>query len=279
VLQYIIDNKWQDLQYPEHTLNNSLGLLLDEDLDKYKHQSRLQVRSFYGKERPGAKLLEHFMPYGCYGRDDPYFLFKTENIKDIKRIYLAIRNVISKNKRSISKGRKKMLDFNYFTIMGSITKIGTTFSHKTSPYRFRQIGLYRTIIRHFELSEKSFYDIDAIMGEKAVACFLENCPYIYRPVCPFDECGPRLMEFLNADYCEDDGTHHDFSILDRGFRYDEDYYEECFELLSKKVDTLIVFVPDDAMEQFQNNHKPDESIQIKYSGRPLKTGRLLVYNF
>lgn len=278
VLQYVMDHGWKNQIFPEDTLNNSLQMVFNEKLNLYEAKDGYKLRSFNGKERPGDKLIQHFMPCGHYGKNDPYYYLSTGSLPQKRRIYLAIRNIINRNKILKKKGRKQFLDFNYDSIMKCMRKKRT--SYKIIPYRLKQIGLYRTLIKRFDLNNQSFYDIDPLLGEKYLSCMVEQCPYYYRETAPFDDKCQKLAEFTSYDCTADTDGHYDFAIFDNGFVFDEDILEESWKIFENKVDMLIIFVQNPHMDIWLERHPdPIESISMKPSNRPDNIGKWLIYYF
>lgn len=276
IIEYITEHGWQGCKYPEHVLRNSMQLMYDEKLSVYKSKrlKNYQITNYHGNERPGVMALKHFMPYGFYGFNDPSFRLTIKSYRDAKRVYKAINNIISHNLVRVKKGRKQFINFNYENILKYMK------AKKSNPYyKFRQIGLYRLLIQDFELSGQSFYDVDPIMGELALAAHAEGCPYYFRPTCPFDEYSDDMATFLSAEWHPDNNERYDFTIFDNGFKYDKDTYDTVMELFSEKVDTAIIFVNNKNIDEFCTKYPPDEEYKMRLSKSPDINGKWLIFHF
>lgn len=280
IFQYIIDNGWKEQKYPEHSLTNSLQLVYNEKLQQFKlKRSGYKTRSYPRlAERPAQKLLEHFMPYGFYGRDDPYYYMSTKTPRSKKRVYLAIRNIINRNYALEKKGRKKFFDFNYNNIL-KMMRLQHRSSIRVAPYSIRQINLFVTIMKDLDLEGKSFYDVNPMMGELHIAAHVLNCPYYYRESIPFDQGSKELSKFINS-HCEiDEGNStYDFGIYDGNFFFDYDRTQHAFELLNEKTNLAMIFIPNEFYDKWISEHKKhDDEIKLMISRNKMKCGRLLLY--
>lgn len=282
IVEYVKKHGWSFIQYPITTLNEDLQSIFSDNIKNYKFKTKHVYRfvSFRGRNRPGLKILKHFMPFGFYGKYQPSYLMDIKSIPNTKRLYRAIRNVISNNYRLEKKSRyKKRYDINYDTILKFMRNKAKNCT-KVYKDKIRHVGLYRLLIKDFELSGKTFYDIDPYMGEKSLASFAENCPYYYRPTPPFDEYNDKLAQFLNFEFnISKDGHRHDFTIFDNDHRLDLETYEAVLEELPKKVDTALVFVPNPIIDEITKKYKPDNSYTMRVSKAPHLNGEWLLYNF
>lgn len=280
ILEYIIKNGWKEQKYPNSSLINSLQLVYNEKTKAFKMNNSIGYKlKSYRKlaERPAGKLLEHFMPYGFYGKDDPYYFMSAKTMKQRRRIYLAINNVIRRNKTLEKKGKKQFFDFNYRNILKMMR-----IQHKSIrviPYSIRQINLYTTIIKDLGLDGQSFYDVDPALGELHIAAHATNCPYYYRESAPFDQGCKELSKFLKS-HCEKDSDNmtYDFGIYDGNFLPNYDKTEHAFELLTKKTNIAILYVANKYFDKWVSEHKKhDDQYEMKVSRSYLMSGKLLIY--
>lgn len=273
ILQFFIDNGWKKLIYPQQSLADDVNLILSDDLTKYK----LKKIDFYclrrHKQRPGEKIIKHFMPYGHFGYNNPSHLLKCETFRDIKRIHSALRLLFNRN----LKNPKKKSDINYNTVLGVIKN--PTLHKQAKLYIPRQIGLYRRIIKDLELSGRSFYDVEPFLGERSLAAYAEGCPYHFKPSCPFDENSKALGKFLGCEFYEDsDDRRYDFSIYDNE-NYDLDTLLHVHKLMSEKVDTGLIYIQNMYYDDFRAHHEPDEVRHMKTSRSFQYCGRWMIFNF
>lgn len=280
ILQYVIDNGWKEQRFPENTLRHSMQLIYDEGPDPYKYKNRnrkgYRTRGYNNKEKPGDKLIQHFMPYGFYGKNDPKYMLDCSHARNIRRTYFAIRNIISKNKLLKQKGRKQFLDFNYANIIKCMRDQRRSVYLK--PYRMRQIGLFRVLINDLDLAGKSFYDVDPELGELHLVAHSMGCPYYYRESAPFDEHGPKMSEFLKSDcHADKDGIRYDFGIYYNNF-FDYDLTKEAFEIMKNKVDLLIIFVEYSAINEWLKEYPGcHQKIPLNRNKNPNYHGDFLLY--
>jgi len=280
ILQYIIEHEWKEQKFPENTLRHSLQMVYDESPKGFHFTRRrgLRIRSYRKlAERPASKLLEHFMPYGFYGRDDPYHFMSTKSIKQRRRIYLAIRNIIRKNRNLKSKGKKQFFDFNYRNILKHMRN--QDHSVKISPYKMRQVGLLRSLIDQLDMQGKTFYDVDPMMGEMHIAAHTKECSYYYRESAPFDQGAKLLSQFIGS-HCEIDNNNrrYDFGIYDG--HLSPNYPKACyaFDVMKEKVDLAIIYVANEYMEQWREKYPGShDSLEMKCSRDPNRCGRWLLY--
>ena len=280
IILYITENGWNHNGYPSHVLSNSLKLLLNEKPSRYykeKPKLSFKLTNFGGKERPGAKLLQHFIPHGLYGQFEPVYMFNMQKIRNKRRVYNSINCIIRHNIKREKRGRKQFTDFTYETIFKHMTKPRS--SARVRPQKIRQIGLYRAMIQRFELSGHSMFDIDPIMGEMALAAHLEECPYYFRPSCPFDVSAKEMSEFLNTEFNEDIDGHYDFTIFDNSMVYKEELYFAAMDIFSEKVDTAIIFVNNQNMDSFTSRFQPHEEYQMRCHNLEHLNGKWLVFHF
>jgi len=275
ILDFIIDKQWKDIKYPTNFLVQDLESILKDDLSLYKMKSI----DFYclrrKKPSPGSSLIKHFFPYGDYGYNNPSYLFKCDRFSNIKRIYLAIKLIFKRNYASKKKGIKRSLDINYENILKTMKNN----NGPAKPYKSKQIGMYRRIIKDLSLSGQSFFDIDPFLGERSLAAYAEQCPYFYNPTCPFDEYCHNLGEFLNFDFIEDDQIRrYDFSIYDSE-EYSEELFEEVYDIMSRRVDTGIIYIKNMHYDKFKDKHKPDEYFNMKTSRMFQHCGKWMVFRF
>lgn len=277
ILDFIIKNGWKDYQFPENVLANDLNIIINEDLSSYK----MKKINFYRLKRhpkgirPGEKIIKHFLPYGDYGLDNPSYMFNCTKKSDIKRIYLAIRLIFTRNQRAKQKGSKKRIDVNYQNIMRTMR----CKRQSIKPHIIKQIGLYRRLIRDFNFVGKSFYDIDPMFGEKAIAAFSEDCHYYFNKTCPFDIRAPKLSKFLNYDFIEDDNkTRYDFSIYDSEYHHEE-VLDEIMKIMPTKVDYLLIYIKNMYYDDFIKKHKPIKYFNMKTSKLNKYCGKWLLFEF
>lgn len=275
ILDVIIKNGWSKENYPIQSLHEDLNFVLNDDLSKYK----LKKLDFYclrmhaQMRRPGEKILKHFFPMGDYARKNPSHLFNCKNVDDIRRVYKAMRMLINRNYRQ-KNNPKKLRDINYNNILKSMryNKI------QVSIYRSRQIGLYRRLIQDLGLNGKSFFDVDPLFGERALAAYVEECPYFYIPTCPFDICAPNLSKFINYDFNIADDRRYDFSMYDNEL-YNKNIFEKVLNIMSEKVDVGLIYVKNLYYDDFAKNNKPDKYFHMKTSRMFQYCGRWLLYYF
>jgi len=285
ILQYVSDHGWKEQQYPENTLRKSLQLAYDESQESFKLKSRkgLMCR-IYPKitEKPAEKLLKHFMPYGFYGKHDPYYFMETKSKKQRKRVYLAIINVIRNNKKLKSKRRKKLYDFNYDSILKHMRIQRSPI--KVAPYKIKQVGLLKTLIEWLDMEGKTIYDVYPMMGEMHIAAHIKECPYYYRESAPFDQGAEELSKFIGSHCKADDGKmRYDFGICDFGIYegHSPTIYDKlccAFEIMKIKVDLAVIFIPYKDMNQWREKHpESHDSIYTKCSKAPHFCGEWLLY--
>lgn len=273
ILQYVLDNGWKKQKFPENTLIDSMQKVYLESLKPYtlSRKKGFKLRNYAGKEKPGEKILQHFMPYDYYGNDSSNFLMN--NKKNTRKIYLAIRNVINRNKILKKKGRKTFLDFNY----NNIFKCMRINKSQIRSYKLRHIGLYRSIIKHFELNGMSYYDPDPFMGECYLASIVEGCPYYFNNTIPFDECSKNLSNFLKTEI-NINSTRCDFSIFDNSFKFNMTLFEEYFALMKENSDLSIIFINNENMQEWLLKHpNPHDKLEMKFCKNPALNGFYLSY--
>lgn len=275
ILDFIIKNGWNQEKYPIKSLNEDLNLVLNDDLTKYK----LKKIDFYalryhkGGVRPGEKILRHFFPMGDYSRKNPSNLFNCKNIDDIRRVYKAIKILIHKNYRLKDKP-KKIIDINYRNLLKCMRYNKTP----VAVYKHRQIGLYRRLMQDLDLNGKSFFDIDPSFGERALAAYVEDCPYFYNPTCPFDACASELSKFINYEFNIADDRRYDFSIYDNEI-YNKIIFENILNTMSEKVDVGLIYLKNLYYDDFIKTNKPDKYFNMKTSRMSQYCGKWLLYYF
>lgn len=282
VLDYITKHGWTSIKYPEATLSEDLQRLVSQNLKNYQFKRRQAYRFIrLSDNRPGEKVLKHFMPYGYYGKYQPSYLMSVCSKSNAKRVYKGIRNVIRNNYRLDNNTKwKKRYDINYETIlrfmnMKRVQSYGRAFKRK-----FRHTGLYRRLIQDFELGGQLFFDIDPNMGEKSLAAYIEGCPYFFRPTPPFDVSYQPLAEFLGAEFNQyERGMRYDFTIFDNDLVMNMDRFYAVMEELPNWVDMAIVFMDNEHMEEFTSKFPPDDGFYMKVCKNPAKNGKWLIFYF
>lgn len=284
ILDYITKHGWTSIKYPESTLNEDLQSVFSQDLKNYRFKWRHAYRffRFTGALRPGEKILKHFLPIGFYGKYQPSYLMSVCSRGGARRVYKAIRNVIATNNRLHRNTRwKKRYDINYDTILKFMNIRGYGGSYgRAYRKKFRHIGLYRRLIQDFELSGKSFFDIDPYMGEKSLAAFAQKCPYFFRPTPPFDTSFKPMADFLSAEFnCYDENARYDFTIYDNDLSINIDRFKAVMEELPHRVDMAIIFMNNEYMDEFVAKFPPDNGYHMRLGRFPPKNGKWLTYYF
>lgn len=285
ILDYITKHGWTSIKYPEATLNEDLQRMISQNLKNYQYKHRQAYRLIRLTEnRPGEKILKHFMPFGFYGKHQPSYLMSVCSKENARRVYKGIRNVILKNQRLKNKTKwKKRYDINYNTILQFMNIKKMHRSSRAFKQKFRHIGLYRRLIKDFELNGKSFFDIDPNMGEKSLAAFAEECPYYFRPTPPFDTSFKPMAEFLNAEFnLYNKNDRYDFTIFDNDINdlsINIERFEAAMEEFPDRVDMAIVLMSYEYMDDFIKKFPPDDGYNMKTNRLQIKNGKWLIYYY
>lgn len=274
LMMFFMENKWQDFRYPDNILLDSYNEAANEDISNYKHKDNYKCVT--RKEKPGIKLMQHFMPFGLYSTNSPSFYFKFKSRWYRKKLYNSIRRIILRNRILERKGRKKSFhNFSYRTVL----KFMNMNKRTIKTYRFKPLGIYRRLINDYDLTSKTFFDADPGMGEKALSAFIENCPYFYVDSCPFDHYGPKMAEFLNMPINKfDESSRYDFSILDNEFLFDEKRIDDYMNKYSKHVDMSFVYVNDKNVIKITDKYPPNEMVGFYIHPYSSSRGKLLIYH-
>lgn len=272
-LQFVLDNGWNNNQYSENVLNHSLQLVFDEQLKTYSYGRGWKLGRRYAKEKPGHRLIDHYIPLDRYGKHS-YSGFLDRRTKfHVTLLYRGIVNLIRYNRSLIKKGEKpKYLYFDYDSLLANLR----FHREKAMVAKIRPISLYRSIIKEFGMSGKSMYDFDPLYGEKSIAAFAEECPYYYRPTCPFDMGANGLAKFLGTSFAEDHGGRYDFTIIDFNFKFKPDLFKIVMETVYPKVDSMIMFVDNFNIEEIIAKYKPRKSIPMRVSRFNMINGAFLL---
>lgn len=274
IIKFITENGWAGYDYPESVLNAALNKLYSVDVSKYKSKKSKHY-FIINRNRPWRMIIKHFMPYGHYGNYDPYYQFNIKSKPKAKRIYNSINNIIRRNRKNIKKGFYKRYDFNYDNIL----KFMWIKNKKIKPYKFKQICLFKSLIRNFDLCGRSMYDIEPGLGDMLMAASTEKCPYYFRPSCPFDLHYKEMADYLVANCHEDVDGHYDFTIFDNWFKYDKKLYMTAMEIFKEKVDMAIVFVNNQFIDEFTEIYPPDHTEKMFLFQSELGDGKWLIYYF
>lgn len=282
LLDYIVEHGWQLFKYPDEVLRENYQSIIDEGTNSHRKRIgyRLAKYLYKNKDRPGDLILENFMPSGHYNTSSVKLIFNFKHKYTICKWYKAIFKIIRKNRSLKKNGINKVVDFDYKTMIKSI-KVSKFRDKHFKSYSFRPVNLYRAIIYDLGLSGKTFFDFEPRYGEKFLAAAVEECPYYFRPTCPFDTYYKDVANFIeNTNISKyDESIRYDFSIVDFDFKFNMSVFEHYMENYFKKVDTNIIFVSNAYIDDISKKYPPFKKIPlIANSHYAVLNGYLFVYN-
>lgn len=224
-------NSWQKL--PDNILGRDIEYLFNIDPKCHHHKDGINIFKLRRLVDFGTIFIKNFIPTHLYCKLNIYLSMKSR----LYYIYLynTINNLIESNKTDpVTK------DFN----VDNLTLFYKTKNGEVPLWKILPITYYRAIIDKYDLTGRSFLDIDPQFGEKSIASVMCDCDHYYVEVCPFDLAADGIANFFNKRFIPDDGVmRYDFSIVDFGLKFDMRYFEHIIRNYRHRVDILFILVP------------------------------------
>lgn len=281
LLDFIVEHGWKPFKYPDEVLRENYQNILNEGTNSHRRRNgyRLAKYFFKNKDRPGDLILEHFMPNGHYNLSNNKFIYNFKHKNTICRWYKAIRRIIRKNKWFKKEEINKTIDFDYKTLIKAI-KVSDRRQKFFKSFKFRPIALYRVIIKDLGLSGKTFFDFEPRYGEKFLAAVVEECPYYFRPTCPFDTYYKDVAKFIEYDDIseEDKSIRYDFSIIDFDFKFNKSVFDYYMKNYFNKIDVNVIFVSNPYVEEIMKKYPPTKKIPMRICHFEPLNGYFFIYN-